>query len=148
MVYTRVWYLFTKYSSLTLKRGLAIVITVPRDYKIPSRLRSWLGNQIFRSLEIETLIEEFQNHKEKLNSSVTNTSINAKCIETKSIVQSVISLSLSLSLSLPLSLSLGKSLNHVRICIHGNFLKHLFEVLYAVSAFLHFNIFIFKNMKN
>ena len=57
------------------------MIIVPRDYKGPSRDlrlangRSWPGNQIYQSLEIETLIEEF--HKEILNSSFTNTLTNA-----------------------------------------------------------------------
>ena len=70
---------------------------------------SWLGNQIFQSLEIETLIEEFHNHFKLLVYKHID-----KCIETKSMGQRGSSLSL-------LSLSLGESLNHVRICIHGNF---------------------------
>ena len=143
------WYLLTDYSSLSLKRSLAIVIIVPRDYKGPSRLSPGIcvllteghgsETKFFKSLEIETLIEGFHNHKEILNSSFTNTSTNASKQRAWASLASL-SLSLSLPLSLSLSLSLGKSLNHVhvRIYIHGIFFSNIFLKYYIL--YLHYYI--------
>ena len=90
-----------------------------------------MARKFFQNLEIKTLIEEFQNHKEILNSSFTNTSTNASEQRAKPSVA-----------ALSLSLSLEESLNYVRICIHGSFFKHLFKVLNTVTALLNLNIYL------
>ena len=99
------------------------------DLRLASE-RSMALKPNFSSLEIETLIEELQNHKEILNSSFTNTSTNA------SKQRAWASVAAKVNLSLPLSLSLAESLNLVLICVF----KHLFKVLYTISALLHLNI--------